>query len=145
MRGLHIIFISSLVALALWLLIRSLLPDAAGDEAGAPAPATSYLLQVFRDDRPFYRMRLQKNSYLMGAGHDCDIVLKGSDMPQYVGEILLRHGQCILRNRNTVPVIVGNEQLDEGERILADGCEVVLGNYRLIIDKHSDEGVIIGK
>lgn len=144
MRGLHIIFIFLLMASALWLLIRSLISDVARNGAVVPTPApnqaTPYLLQVFRDDRPFYKMLLQKNSYRMGAAKDCDVVLKGSDMPQYVGEILLRQGQCVLNNRSTIPVTIGHEQLGEGERVLADGCEVVLGNYRLSIDKNTDEG-----
>jgi hypothetical protein len=135
MRGLHIIFVFLLVASAIWLLLRSFLFREGGDSAEPPVGAASCVLQVFRDGRPYYKLPLQKERYRIGAGKDCEIILKGSAMPQYVGEILLRQGNCTLINGDAVPVIIDHQRLGKGERILADRCEVVLGNYRLVIDK----------
>lgn len=147
MKNLHFFFVSSLVALTLWLLIRPVLDDLYRDraETADPHQEKPLILQVFRKNLPYYKFHLNKGTYRIGAEGDCAIILKGQDIPQRIGEIMVREGQCILINLDNVAVFINTELAGKGERILNDHCEIVLGDYCLTIDKQADSEVKDGK
>ena len=127
-------FAFSIFVASFLLLLRGIMEGLVTKNCQQSIKEKKLILKVFKGDLLYGSVPIVKNIASIGRDQDCDVFLKGSNIPLCAGEIYFEEENCFFKNYAGNEVII-NDKRSGKEELLEIGSRIFLMNYMIELEK----------